>query len=502
MMIKTISIDASGETNFGFLQDDKIIDNQIMRSFFTDEVICQMNRQTGLMERTDLIVMEYPYYDREYLSCVYKHGMKYTNIDKRCLRVIFFSKHESTSIEEPSFPNNYKFLGFCTLFPVNSPYKLGRVSIDPFSLLNDNYSVISYPSKIHHLGYELTLDAFPCIKQLPYGLCCGHDSLWGILNYFPKFHDYAATRFAEVLNDPENTLSATDGISGKQMSLVLTRAGCLPVLRWTASDCYSYFDLIEELSAYVQSKIPVILLTNDGELNHAILCVGYQRMSFCGLTHDSVPLCVAYQDLQVSEEKQVRVAFTSALINTLVVLDDSEFAYGQLPISDLSDADEKVSYGKICGFIAPLYSKIKLNYVSAKQFALSYLCEQNTDIGFFDLDCKMIEISIVIASSNTYKEFVRKNINTYPYAGCVLAMELPKLVWLVQISDRYLTSKERSTKEKRVSGVMLLDTTAFNTEQDVYCALLGQKEAIFNDGNVPTCSHEGVLGNVIYPKFQ
>lgn len=34
MMIKTISIDVSGETNFDFLQDDEIIDDQIIRSFF------------------------------------------------------------------------------------------------------------------------------------------------------------------------------------------------------------------------------------------------------------------------------------------------------------------------------------------------------------------------------------------------------------------------------------------------------------------------------------
>lgn len=494
-MIKTISIDVSGEKSFDFLQDDETIDDQIIRSFFTDEVICRMNGQAGLMERTDLVVMEYPYYDREYLSCVYKHGMKYTNIDKRCLRVIFFSKREPNLIEEYSFPNDYKFLGFCTLFPVNSPYKLGRVSIDPSSLLNDNYSVISYQSKIHHLGYELTLDAFPCIKQLPYGLCCGHDSLWGILNYFPKFHDYAATRFAEVLDDPENALSATDGISGKQMSAVLTRAGCLPVLRWMASGCYSYFDLIEELSAYVQSKIPVILLTNKGKLNHAVLCVGYKMEKAISLMRECTPWCVPCQELFV-DGKPVLCAFTSALLNTLIVLDDSEFAYSELPISALNSADKNNSYGKICGFVAPLYSKMKLNYVSAKQFALCYLREENANIGFFNQGCGMIDISIVIVSSNTYKEFVRKNLDTYPYADFVLAMELPKLVWLIQISDESLE------KEGMSSGVMLLDTTAFKAERDVYFALLGQENAIFKDNGAPVCPDKVAAKPVIYPKFQ
>lgn len=494
-MIKTISIDVSGETNFDFLQDDEIIDDQIIRSFFTDEVMCQMRKQVKLMDKTDLIVMEYPYYDREYLSCVYKHGMKYANIDKRCLRVMFFSKHESVSIGVLSFPDDYKFLGFCTLFPVNSPYRLGRVSIDPSVLLNDKYSVISYPGKIHHLGYELTLDAFPCIKQLPYGLCCGHDSLWGILNYFPKFHDYAATRFAEVLDDPENTLSAADGISGKQMSAVLTRAGYLPVLRWMASGCYSYFDLIEELSTYVQSRIPVILLTNDGELNHAVLCVGYKTEKTISLMREYTPWCLPCQEIFV-DGKPVLGAFTSALLNTLVVLDDSEFAYSELSISALNNVNKNNSYGKICGFVAPLYSKMKLNYVSAKQFALCYLREENANIEFFNQDCEIIDITIVIVSSNTYKEFVRKNLDTYPYADCVLAMELPKLVWLIQISDEYLGNKGMS------SGVMLLDTTAFKAERDVYLALLGQKNAIFKDNGVPVCPDKAAARPVIYPKFQ
>ena len=111
-----------------------------------DEVIDAL--KNGLALHCNKIMVEYPYYDSDYLSTFYIHySQKLKSFGKKCCRLHVLKD------------DNY--YGYIVLRPTPVGTKLGRTLIDPRLLINQTAYIALFDFKAHIAGNSLEISSFP-----------------------------------------------------------------------------------------------------------------------------------------------------------------------------------------------------------------------------------------------------------------------------------------------------------------------------------------------------
>ena len=115
-MIKFSEIQIHNKNNYQELK------KQIKSTHIDNFVIERLEKYLGI--KCDTVLVEYPYYDSDYLSNYYSHyAQKFRKYDKACYRVHFEFKNE--------------YIGYTVLRPTSDETKFGKTYLNPQLLLKN-----------------------------------------------------------------------------------------------------------------------------------------------------------------------------------------------------------------------------------------------------------------------------------------------------------------------------------------------------------------------------
>ena len=490
--------------------DFSVLNN--MNDLITSGVVDLIKSDDRLQKYCKSVLVEFPYYDREYLSTYYTFfSRKFRSYPKECCRLLFFSTRLNTpdnvlnEAEDVLLQiNNENFLGFATIIPTNGKTQISRVVVKAAPVDEDDsikgYNLIKYRTKVHCLGKELIVDGFESLKQV--GPCvCGHAAFWGIASHHSQWRGYSSMSAGEIdkilRQDVAN--GVTTGVTADQLSQLISKSGSMPIMR--SINSIGQQNLLYEIFAYLDSRIPVLLLFENAL--HVVVAVGIDKFSISqnDVDREALPLlnenaddnlCAsAPSDIELMDQKKCDI-ITERLfadrVKDIIIIDDNNFSYTKLKFTakrchSVSDSAEVVCGGHerreltmlgISGFIVPMYPRINLQYrhvialLNRLLLASIHRSQSHTFAASDNLDIeeklilhlsmdKLCDIRVFLTSSNSYKEYLIDEEQHQMGQSCAAELRnmrfriMPKMIWCAEFLDR---------KDFHVLGNILFDTTS------------------------------------------
>lgn len=412
------------------------------------------------------IIIEWPYYDQEYLSTYYIHyAKKFCNYPKYCYRLHFISRE-----------GNY--CGYTILRPIIYGKKLGKTYINPTLFLSEKAYLMLGNYKVHMRGSEYIVQAFPWMMQDTDITICAHIAMWTVLNYYGnKYPNYVIPVIGNIVeNVIENWGRKTPsiGLTPIQVSEALSRFGFYPIIR--GGNKSKAAQLLDETIAYIESGIPVIAMSES--LQHAFSMIGHGEINKDCLDDEVF--------VNKVREPNTNLILHSKLIDTVYAMDDNWFPYRK--INRIADSATDVPYSiyEISYVVVPLYSRMQLEYheVYSRFIGLAKYGDMNwtgTRI-----------IRIYITSSNSLKRYMKNQKDIAPeLKHIVLDLNMSRFVWCID------TSEIEEYKSGKVSGKVIIDTTAGTKDIEPWILLHDKEKIKYYD--VAADKKETVAGLSIRP---
>jgi hypothetical protein len=421
--------------------------------------------------RDDLYVLiEYPYVDKVYRDSFYTYfSSKHTKYERDCVRLSFFNlKFEETDFhsEKAIVKLQDNFLGYIVLRPLERKL-IGRSLLSPNALKKTDFSCCIVKTTASVNGIKFHIEGFPHSSQDSETITCAETTLWVVMEYFGhRYAEYKPILPSTIIN----VLSASSyerqkpsvGLQPSQISYALKEFGF--GVKIYSSETYGE-EFRKILFHYVQSGIPVIAaLTYD---SHEVKQEDDSKRIVIG--HAVTYIGLGGLDLQVIKKAKVTDTLENG-VAPLQIIDSSTFQRDLIAIDDNVPAYQRTNFDKPAGYysnkmancrissiIVPLYHKIYLEAVLAKQLIFSTL----TDKTFGLLHQQPLVLNFYLTSSRSYKnERLRnKSIGTL-HKQLLMYTNMPKFIWVAEISTKSLFSKNKGI------GFILLDATATNQNLD------------------------------------
>jgi len=410
-----------------------------------------------------VLVVEYPYVDKDYRSTYYafyaKKGLKY---DHFCVRLHFFGEGVSLTpnleLQCIGATPAKRYHGYMVLRPTHIT-PIGRTVLSPQSRNGHDGATIQANHHVHLLGEKLSVEGFPYMEQHTDVSVCAHAACWSILRHYSQKHG----KYAEFLIHDVTRMAASSDPGGlvpsrgmhiEQACQVFFRAGLYPdvYLKEDAADG-QFFRI---LHAYVESGFPVFAAmfrkaTNDDA--HAVAVIGHGKPMRDQMRGLPPPL------------------FSWDCINSLIVMDDNLFPYQQ--IDALSATPYPLS--DIDAFVVALPEKV---YFSAETVELRVL--QVLQVGVDGLDLSYLGqpvIRYVVTTAARLRSYLLSEKSAIPpdlYCA-LMELALPQFVWMVQLSTI------ADWESNRCTAFILIDATASAFDEFPFILLHDRKSAILYD---------------------
>lgn len=446
------------------------------------------------------VVVEYPYYDRDYLSNYRGHwSERFKKFSKKSYRLLFFGDE---LLED--------FIGYITLNPTFSKGHIGRMFFKPNPFVEDGAKLILSNFKIHTGGQEEVVEYFPALCQLD-PCVCAHVAAWSVTKFKSNWKEYADKTSYEIERaTPKNwtSMNTSRGISIAQMAEILAKQGNTPILKHI-NNTYHPIELFEEIISYIQSKIPVIITI--GKHEHAVVGVGY------GKTRDVVKMfkiLKSYDSVVSVNQTNIKGVFlypASYFVDSVYVNDDLSFPYKRVDSSFYQTTDSNAypdNYSEIeseslnedkqtelqssvtsadyrsidfNGLIIPLYHRINMNFDFIKIKFIDFFNSSYSEFGWSEKEDTDFIYNIFLTSNNTFREQIFEAINSNPDSSYCSALrvftklELPRFVWIVEIST------SSSFEKQKINGFIVMDSTASTNDPAIVLGALGSKKCIYYD---------------------
>lgn len=480
--IKEVIINSESD----FLKLGIEIDN-IQRGYLTKD--CNGNLGTISEIKSNLwinnfkmkVIIEYPYYDREYLNEYSNYYCKRFNIpSNKTFRLIFYSENN----------NNKELMGYIVLVPTSALNHIGRISFKPKFLINSANLMLT-DCKIHIDGEKEVFPMFPHARQ--YGLtACGHVSIWAVSKFAGSSWDrYSDKNFEQIVNtvnivNPKTKISPPE-LTVAQIAGVLADFGYRPLFKPRTEDSQDEF--LSELYSYIDSGVPLVLL--DSKYNHALVGIGYQRTKSYQFEASIFKSLATYEKNNCSisnlysttlqptnAKKKIKVYSDKIFYSSVIINDDNSFPYRRITLCDnnLSNSNRTdLSLLNLFGFVVPLYPKINIEYSDVKDHSEILIKRKGLELGFVKDNQEDVFVRIFLAPANKCREHIRlqkeNNIFANKIHEALRKVELSKLCWVIEYSSY------EEQKEDNISGFSLIDSTcSFNDENII----------LFN------CGHKGI----------
>lgn len=394
-----------------------------------DEVIRVLKEYVGL--RANKVIVEFPYFDNEYLSNYYPHySQKFKIFSKECCRL-----HFETATD---------YLGYITLRPTPGETKMGKTFLYPGAFIHGRAYLMMTKFPAHVLGQKREIECFPWKKQENDISCCAHTATWTILKYFGnKYKNYLDTTIGEIVSRVRNDWgrkTPTMGLNPIQVSDIFKEYGFSPLIIGKNSSDYTVAD---ELLAYVESGLPVVAFLNMEPQNHAISIIGHGEVDLSVL--DNIPV-----------DYKSGVILSTSLIKSVYAMDDRIFPYVEVS-KGLPDSNSSVSYGlpQLDYAVVPLHFRMQLSYRDIYNRMIQWVKNGDLNFGYKPV-CR-----IYLTSSNSLKKraFENKSMDGL-LKELLLTLPMPKFVWCIDFADT------ESYKNELTTCRIIIDSTSATLEEE------------------------------------
>lgn len=425
--------------------------------FVSPEIETEIGKLIDELKEDLFCVIEYPYVDKVYRDSYYHYySSKHYTYQRDCIRVSLFNgeiSHDDFLNPERHSELNYKFLGFFILRPtINALF--GRSMISPKAFEGNSYKISSCKTSCLVYGVKLEVEGFPHSSQDGETIKCAETTIWALMEYFGnKYPEYkpalpakihqALERFSYQRQLPSN------GLTMDQISFALKEFGF--GTRVYAYDAYGD-SLHEIIDSYVESGIPVIVGLQSGNIGHVIIAIGKQY----GNKNDWTEIKANQEKLIGSDIGRIE---TSSIPAKYVVQDDNLITYRLINLDQPGEhyEDEDCSNYEIDSIVVPLYPKIYLEAVVAKELVIQVLEDGNVG---YDFGSDFV-FRFYLTSSRSFKNHVAKIADMdIDLKNNILITKMPKFIWCGEI----YTQEGFDQDDKKAIGLVVLDATEANQE--------------------------------------
>lgn len=425
--------------------------------FVSPEIETEIAKLIDELKEDLFCVIEYPYVDKVYRDSYYHYySSKHYTYQRDCIRVSLFNgeiTQDDFLAPERHRELNNKFLGFFVLRPtINALF--GRSMISPKAFEDNGYKISTCKTSCLVYGVKLEVEGFPHSSQDGETIKCAETTIWALMEYFGnKYPEYkpalpakihqALERFSYQRQLPSN------GLTMDQISFALKEFGF--GTRVYAYDAYGD-SLNEIIDSYVESGIPVIVGLQSGNIGHVIIAIGKQY----GSKNDWTDIKANQVKLTGSDIGRIE---TSSIPAQYVVQDDNLIPYRLINL-DLPGEhydDEDSSNYEIDSIVVPLYPKIYLEAVVAKELVIQVLEDRNVGYDFGN----DFVFRFYLTSSRSFKNHVAKIADMgIDLKNNILITKMPKFIWCGEI----YTQEGFDQDDKKAIGIVILDATEANQE--------------------------------------
>lgn len=420
----------------------------------------------GLGLHCNKIMIEYPYYDSDYLSTFYIHyAQKLKHYQKSCCRLHVLKDDE--------------YYGYIVLRPTSIGTKLGRTLINPTLLIDQTAYLALYKFKAHIAGNPMQIPSFPWKSQETDVAVCAHTATWTVLRYFGnKFKNYADTSIGEIVdyvNNDWGRKTPSIGLNPVQVSDIFKDFKFSPLIlhsEKTADD--KFFD---EVMAYIESGLPMVGFLFPKR--HAISIIGHGKINK-EILDDSILV----NSIMDSETKVVP---HSRLISDFYVMDDNLFPYKRMNIGwGNSSAGTEYGSAELQYCVVPLYARMQLVYNEVNAKFMSWMRERVMN---WERPCVS---RIYITSSNSLKkEALNSQDMNKDLVDVIINLSFSKFVWCIDLAnfDEY--------KNNLTSGRIIIDTTASTLDEQPWILRHDKNKIEYRDIDTETYNDDNMVFNTI-----
>lgn len=404
--------------------------------------------------RDDLSVyVEYPYVDKVYRSSYYTYfSTKHREYNRDCIRVsLFEGQIQKEHFRKTEFAEMLQktFRGFFIVRPTRVCI-VGRSMISPRALKSSNFCCCLVETNAMVNGCKLSVEAFPYSSQDTETISCAETTIWGVMEYFGnRYPEYKPVLPAEIIG-VLSTFSyerqiPTHGLTAEQIAYSLKAFGF--GVRVYAREIHKD-DLKRIFNYYVESGIPFVCVLKNNEIGHGVVVMGRENWSA-----RAFPTGTPSETIR-AQSRMVEVYDTADIPSRYLSMDDN------YPPYQLADYDNPTAYYSdprfqnctVQGIIVPLYQKVYLEALQARQLVFNIL---KSDI------CVSISgtisLRLQLTSSRSFKAVVASNSSiAESVRDLILSTDMAKFVWVAELSNPTLFSV------RKAFALVLLDATEAN----------------------------------------
>lgn len=405
--------------DFGKIEINKVDDYDQLLDYVDEthidlSVISILKNYIGT--RIAAILIEYPYYEKDYLSTYYAfYSKQHTMHSKVCFRLHFFGK-----VNEEN--NSRVYYGYISLREGIKDSKIGKTYLSPKLLIDegmDAYLMLdTFSSDVY--GEKLLVDAFPWMKQETDISVCAHVAMWSILRYYGnRYKGHRDTVMGEIVEMVQNDRGRkipSKGLTPDQIVDTLDLYNFSPVLLGDEHNKLHYF--VNEIIAYIESGIPIVATMN--KKRHAITLFGHGKVDYDKLTGDIDNL----------KEPDSDIILHSSLITTVYAVDDNHFPYRQVDL-EVPCSDKNIDYAlkEINYLIVPYCQKVLLGFNEIYEKFMAMISKKIMKLNGTQI-CR-----IYLTSSNSFKEKAKKNkLMNSVLKERLLLMDMPRFIWCIDLA--------------------------------------------------------------------
>lgn len=388
----------------------------INSSYWDDNTALKL--KTYITTACKMVIVEYPYFDWEYLSSVYSYYIKATKPAKReCYRLHFYIGDD--------------YCGYIILRPTPQMH-IGRIQALPSLFIEEPAYIITGKYSSNILGVINDVNCFQFITQDPEIAMCAQVATWAIVEHAAKLgRNVVRRKIAEITDAtwtyPERKIPAK-GLTARNIMEVLTSVGLYPIMLGGTYDPVNK----NEVLSYIESGIPIIgLLHNE---NHAVCLIGHgEPKKYVGAS--LTEFCQNNFENVYTSKQGCRLIMNHKFIEDLIVNDDNYFPYMKMScslplVAENGSSDEYVAYtlANIDSFIVPLSEKIYISYEEVYKTAIAYINSHKFDFP------EMMVMRIYIAESAKYKSYALNKISDAHMKKTICRMNMSSFIWCIELS--------------------------------------------------------------------
>lgn len=395
-------------------------------------------------------IIEYPYVDKVYRDSYYSYfSSKHNNYFRDCIRVSIFNNELKKDEILKSKSLQDKYLGFFIIRPLKSAF-FGRALISPTAFKENNQKLCLYKSSSVVLGHELTVKGFPHSSQDGETISCAETTIWGLMDYFGnKYPEYSPTLPSRIIKSLKSLSIQrqlpSNGLTVNQISYALKEFGF--GTRIYSALSHGKEELYNIIDSYIESGIPIVIGVESDNFGHAFLCIGksYSENDWEKVKKKIINI----------QGVDINYFDSSDLGDKYVVQDDNLNPYELItldkPGCNYEEGTEENMEYEIDAIVVPLYPKIYLEVVVAKELTLTLLKDSTFGFNFGE----NFVFRMLLASSRSFKKHILDSNIEDGLKFKILSLKMPKFIWCAEFYTQEQYGKE-------AIGLIILDATEAN----------------------------------------